>query len=324
MRRALFLLMVVFLCGLGLSLTAVDPTLAADYPQKSITLVIPHPPGGSTDIVGRDLAENLRGQLGQPVVIVNKNSPQVGLTEVVQARPDGYTLGYVHSNYLTLTPLQTDLPFKGPQDMSIIATAHTTHLMLAVSPDSPWKTTTDLLEASKAAPGKIRVAGSALGSIDNVNYLELSELGKAQLTYVPFSGGGPSLAGFLGGHVEALTVTPIAIKPHVDAGKARILGVFSPKRIEMMPDVPTMKEQGFDVSYAFVGVLFGPKGLPDKVKSTLAQAVKKVLEDPNYANAQRTKGFEIAYVSSNDLAKQLITEHEKMKVLVEKFNLKQQ
>jgi tripartite-type tricarboxylate transporter receptor subunit TctC len=321
MRRALWFLVVV--CSFGLSFTALNYPLAADYPQKSITLVIPHPPGGSTDVVGRDLAENLRGQLGQPVVIVNKNSPQVGLAEVVQARPDGYTLGYVHSNYLTLTPLQTDLPFKGPQDMSIIATAHTTYLVLAVGPDSPWKTTKDLLEASKTAPGKIRVAGSALGSLNHINYLELSELGKAQLTYVPFSGGGPALAGFLGGHVEALTNTPIEVKPYLETGKVRLLGVFSPKRIEMMPDVPTMIEQGFDVSYAFVGVLFGPKGLPDKVKSTLEQAVKKVLENPNYANAQRAKGFEIAYVSSNDLAKQLITEHEKMKALVERFNLKQ-
>lgn len=323
MRRVLISLMVILIIGFGLSITVLDLSQAADYPQKPITLVIPHPPGGSTDVIGRAFAENLRAHVGQPVVVVNKSSPQVGLAEVVQARADGYTLGYVHSNYLTLTPLQTELPFKGPQDMSIIATAHTTYLMLAVSPNSPWKTAKDLLEASKAAPGKIRVAGSALGSLNHINFLELSEIGKGQLTYVPFAGGGPALAAFLGGHVEALTNTPVEVKPHVEAGKAKILGVFAPKRIEMMPAVPTMKEQGFDVNYAFVGVLFGPKGLPDKVKSTIEEAAKKVIEDPSYANSQRSKGFEISHVNSNDLTKQLTAEHNKMKALVERFNLKQ-
>ena len=91
----------------------------------------------------------------------------------------------------------------------------------------------------------------------------------------------------------------------------------------MMPDVPTMKEQGFDISYALMGVLFGPKGLPDKVKSTLQEAVKRAIQDPGYSDTLRAAGFEISFVGSDDLTKQLDAEHDKMKVLVERFNLKE-
>lgn len=112
---------------------------AAEYPQKPITVVVPHPPGGGTDIVARALSEKMKVHLGQPVVVVNKSSTPVGISEVILAKPDGYTLGYVHSNYLTLAPLLSELPFKGPRDMSIIATAHTTPVVLAVAPASPGR-----------------------------------------------------------------------------------------------------------------------------------------------------------------------------------------
>jgi len=311
------------LLSLGYSVALLDLSQAAEYPQKPITVVVPHPPGGGTDMVARVLSEKMRAHLGQPVVVVNKSSTPVGISEVVLARPDGYTLGYVHSNYLTLAPLLSELPFKGPLDMSIIATAHTTGVVLAVGAGSPWKTSRDLLEASKAAPGKIRVSGSNLGSINHINILELNELGKGQLVYVPFVVGPQALAAFLGGHAEAFTNTAIEAKPHIDAGKARILGIFTQKRNGMIPDVPTMKEQGFDVSYAFMGVLFGPKALPDKVKSTLQEAAKKVIQDSDYVNSQRSKGFETFFVRSDDLTKQLAAEQDKMKVLVERFNLKE-
>ena len=319
MRTAMATILVL---GLGLFVAVLGLSQAAEYPQKPITVVVPHPPGGGTDMVARALAEKMRAHLGQPVVVVNKSSTPVGISEVILARPDGYTLGYVHSNYLTLSPLLSELPFKGPRDMSIIATAHTTGVVLAVAPDSPWKTTRDLLEASKAAPGKIRVSGSNLGSINHLDFLELNELGKGQLVYVPFVVGPQALAAFLGGHAEAFTNTPIEAKPHIDAGKVRVLGVFAQKRSALIPDVPTMKEQGFDVSYVFTGVLFGPKALPDQVKSTLQEAAKKVIQESAYIDSQLSKGFETFYVSSDDLTKQLAAEQDKMKVLVERFNLK--
>lgn len=309
--------------GIGFFVGALNPSEAAEYPQKSITLVMPHPPGGSTDMIGRVLAEKLKGHLGQPVAVINKSSIQVGLSEVILAKPDGYTIGYTHSNWLTLSPLQTKLPFKGPQDMSIIATGHKMSLVIGTSPTSLWKTTKDLLEASKLAAGKIRVGGSATGSLNHVAILDLNNIGKGQLTYVPFAGGAPAVAAFLGGHVEALTTAFFEFKPHIEAGKARLIGVFAPQRVETMPDVPTMKEQGFDVgNYEFTGVLFGPKELPDKVKSTLQEAVKKVIQESSYINTMRSNGFEIPFVSAGDLGKQLATEHEQMKVFVERFNLK--
>lgn len=318
MRRALSVFPIV-----ALVLLAVGCSQAAKYPDKPISMTIPFAAGGTTDAVGRTLADRLKTHLGQPVVVVNKSSVPVGLGELMQAKPDGYTIAFVNDNYLTVSPHISDLPWKGSTDFSILAPVNSQPVAIAVSPDSPWKSMKELIEASKANPGKIRVASSAIGSVNHVDFAMLAEMTNAQMTYVPFGGGAQATATFLGGHAEAFIAASFEMKPHVESGRARVLGVFSDKRSPALPDVPTLKEQGYDVQYMTNGIVIGPKGLPENVKSTLEGAIKKVTDDPEFVKAIEAIGPEVAHGSSKDVMDRLVKEEKDGKALVERLGLKQ-
>lgn len=309
----------------ALAVATVGCGQSAKYPEKSITMVIPFPAGGSTDVFGRTLVEKLKAPLGQPVVVVNRTGGvQIGVTEVMQSKPDGYNIGLVNDIYLTVSPHITEVPYKGPGDMATFAMVYHAPMVLAVSPDGPWKTTKDFLEAGKASPGKIRVAGSAIGGVNHIVFTELSYAANSQFSYVPFAGGAQSLPAFLGGNAEAVVITPTEIKPYVDSGKARILGVFAEKRSAFMPEAPTMKEQGHNITREIVGVIFGPKALPDNIKATLLDAIKKVTGDPAFApEVMKTTGFEVAFVGPEETTRRLADDYEKAKPLVDRLGLKQ-
>lgn len=314
---------VLVVAVLALMFAAVECFSAEKYPVKPITMIIPFPAGGSTDAIGRTLAEKLKTHLGQPILIENKSSLQVGLRDIKQAKADGYTVSFVNSNYLTISPHMANVPYKGPSDFATIAWINTHPVVLAVNPKSPWNSLKDLLEAGKASPGKIRVASSVLGSVNHLNFAMLTDMAKSPLVYVPFAGGPPAIAAFLGGHAEAVILAVLETKPHVDAGKARVLGVFGEKRSPHMPDIPTFKEQGYDIHFMTNGVMIGPKDFPNRSKSVLEDACKKVTANPEFVKAIYAVGSEVIFVGSDDLAKRLAREYDDSRVLVERLGLKQ-
>ena len=308
-----------------LAVAATASTAMAAFPERQITLTVMLPAGGITDYVGRQLADKLRGLLGQPVVVQNKSGVALGVAELMRTRPDGYNIGFVSHSYVTITPNLSDTPFKSPADLTTIAYVYRTPLLIVTKVERPWKTAKDLLEAGKATPGKIRVAGSGIGSVNHVNFVELISLANSPLPYVPFPGAAPALAAFLGDHTEALVIPPFEIGPHVASGKVKILGIFAETRNSSLPDVPTMRELGFDVTGEINGLLIGPKGMSKEAVNILEQAIRKATADPDFVAkiAKQTAG-EAFFRGANDVEKLLSTEYGTAKSLVERLKLRQE
>ena len=297
----------------------------AAYPERPITLTVMLPAGGITDFVGRQLAEKLRELLGQPVVVQNKSGVALGVAELMRTRPDGYNLGFLSDNYLTISPHLSDTPFKSPEDLTTLAFVYRTPVLVVTMVERPWRTAKDLLDAGKATPGKIRIAGSGIGSVNHVNFVEMMNLAGSPLVYVPFPGAAPALAAFLGGHMEGLVIPPYEIGPHVASGKVKILGIFSETRKKGLPEVPTMREMGYDVTREINGLVIAPKGIPPAVVAALEEAIRKVTSDPEFVKkiASQTGG-ETYFRGSRDVAKLLAADFAAAKAIVERLNLRQQ
>ncbi|HUF91942.1 MAG TPA: tripartite tricarboxylate transporter substrate binding protein [Candidatus Limnocylindria bacterium] len=302
---------------------AVSPALA-QYPERPVTLICPFPAGGAMDIVSRGLSEAMKKTFPQPLAVVNRagGAGTIGNSEVVQARPDGYTLGISAVAVLTVQPHRTALPYKGPDTYAPINKLVNLAIVLAVKQDAPWKTGAEFLAAARQAPGKIRVSSPGIGTILHLILEDLKGQAAVDLTHVPFRGNGEAIPALLGGHVEASIVHPGEIVPHVEAGKARVLMVFEPTRDPLFPDVPTAKELGHDITLGVYYVLIAPKGTPAAVIDKVSTAARKALEDPGFVTMAKARGFQIDYKGSEDLTKELWDSYRRFEPLVKKLGLK--
>jgi tripartite-type tricarboxylate transporter receptor subunit TctC len=274
---------------LGMSLVLMISATAAqadDYPSRMITLIIPSPAGGPTDLLGRAYTEALKGILPQPIEVVNKGGgAQIPATvEVINSKPDGYKLILTSTFPMTVQPLRNpDLPIKGPQDILPIITGGTLPIIFAVGADQPYKNMQEVLDYAKANPGKLRVAHVGIGTEPYVHLKNLEKVAGVQMTDVPFKGAAPVITAVLGGHIEAVVFSMAAVAPHHRAGKMRVLGVFRDERLEAFPDIPTMKELGYDVmTEGLTFIVAGPVGLPKETLDTLYTSFKKAQQDPNF------------------------------------------
>jgi tripartite-type tricarboxylate transporter receptor subunit TctC len=319
--RSLFPLAIATL--LTLAAGTVSPALA-EYPERAVTLICPFPAGGAMDIVSRGLSEAMKKTFPQPLAVVNRagGAGTIGNSEVVQARPDGYTLGISAVAVLTVQPHRTALPYKGPDTYAPINKLVNLAIVLAVKQDAPWKSGVEFLAAAKQAPGKIRVSSPGIGTILHLILEDLKGQAAIDLTHVPFRGNGEAIPALLGGHVEASIVHPGEIVPHVQAGKARVLMVFEPTRDPLFPDVPTAKELGHDITLGVYYVLIAPTGTPAAVIDKVSVAARKALEDPGFVSMAKARGFQIDYKGSEDLTKELWDSYRRFEPLVKKLGLK--
>jgi len=209
--------------------------LAQDFPTRPITLVVPYPAGGGADIIGRMLAESMKQQLGQPVVVTNRPGGQgtIGTAEVIRSRPDGYTLVLSAVATLTVQPHRQDLPYRTPDDYDPIIKAANLPMVFAVLSSAPWKTAKDAMEFIRTNPGKIRVGTPGNGSIGHLIVASLNTKANVKFAHVPFASGAESIPALLGGHVEALVVHPSEILPHTKAKTVAILGAFEDSAIRV-------------------------------------------------------------------------------------------
>lgn len=267
--------------GLGATmLLSTGLARASDYPQRPIEVVVPASAGGSTDAVARAFAETIRKYLPQPLVVNNKPgaSGVVGMTDVMNAKPDGYKI------CMAITELSI-LPHLGLSKFNHtafkpIALLSADGATVTVRADSPWRTLEDFLAAAKAKPGQLNIGNSGNGSVWHLAAAALEESTKTKFGHVPFQGGAPAVLALLGGHVDAVTVSVGEVATHVQAGKLRILGVMADKRTRGYEQVPTLKERGIDLSVAGWRGLLAPKSTPDDVVATLRAATRKAVEDP--------------------------------------------
>jgi tripartite-type tricarboxylate transporter receptor subunit TctC len=248
-----------------LSLGLAGAGLAAEFPTKEVQIVIPWAPGGATDLVFRALAASTSKHLGKAVVVVNKagGAGAVGYTEAMQARPDGYTL-VTAVTPLTILPHQATTAFTY-QSFEPIINVVQDPAMFQVRADSQWKTLSEFLEYAKKNPGMITVGNSGAGGGVHLIALAFEKAAGVQFNHITFAGGGPSITALLGGHVHAVACSPPEGIAHVKAGKLRIIALFSEKRFDAFPAVPTVREQGVNFTMGQWRGLAAPKGTPPDV-----------------------------------------------------------
>jgi tripartite-type tricarboxylate transporter receptor subunit TctC len=325
MRKRFLCLTVLLALMLAGTFVSAPVSLAA-YPEKPVTMLCGFPAGGSLDATARAISEAAKSYFPKAIAVVNRPGAtgSISVAEVVRAKPDGYTLGIAAVASLTVVPHRTKLPYGSPDDYLPIIKLVNIPICMSVKSDAPWKTLEELVADAKANPGKIRVGlAGGLGTLFHLNLEQFKALAKIDLTAVPFAGGAESVPALLGGHVGADVHTVQEILPHVQAGKARVLGVFEEKRNPLFPNAPTFREKGYDVTMAAYYLIFGPKGLPPQVVTTIHDSLKKAMEEQTFQKPMREGGFEISYEGPQDIKKRLMRDYEQCKVLVETLNLKE-
>ena len=256
-------------------------TQAQDYPSKPITLIVPWPAGGPTDIVLRGIAEVASKDLGQPIIVDNKagGGGTVGpATMAATAKPDGYTISQIPIPVLRL-PLMQDVSWDPSKDFTYILNLTGYTFGVTTNAESPFKTWNDVVSFAKANPGKVTYGTPGSGTSLHIGMEQVASLAGIKLTQVPFKGTAESSAAALGGHIM-LQVDASGWKPLVEAGKLRLLMVWTENRSSSFPDVPTLKELGYPLVIDSPWGLAGPKGMDPKIVARLHDAFKKAIDTP--------------------------------------------
>jgi len=259
---------------------------AQAFPSKPITLIVPFSPGGATDLTQRALARAVEPVLGQPVVIVNRpaGGGAQAMQEVARAAPDGYTLINFTSIQAAIAPHMRQVPYDSVAQFTPIMTYGAFNTFVAVRSESPFKSLKDVTDWAKANPRALTVGISVIGASSHLGMARLAQGAGAQVTFVPFGGGAPAVTALLGGHIGCIVVSG-EILPQVKAGRVRLLANMMGKRAPEVPDVPSIRELGFDWDLnSWIGVA-GPANMPAAVVSRLEQAFLKATEDRAYRQA---------------------------------------
>lgn len=309
----------------GLAASAL-PALAqsSTYPNKPIEFIVPFPPGGGTDVLGRALAEAARHHLPQNLVIVNRAgaSGGVGWAELMSARPDGYKIGIVTVE-LTIIPHMGGVKFTS-DDFTPIARLNADPATIAVRTDSPFRTIEDLLAAAKkAGADSLRVGNAGPGSLGHLGAVSLADKTGVSFSHVPYRGASPALLDLVGGHIQALSLTPPDIAAFVADGKVRPLAVMGDARIGSgWEQVPTLKERGIDLVITGWRGLAAPKNTPPEVVNVLRQAIAKCMQEPVLKQAMLKMNLKEGYLDQPEFRKVIDHDNAMYKQLINKLGLK--
>jgi tripartite-type tricarboxylate transporter receptor subunit TctC len=298
MRALLALLMV---------LIALSPAVADEtFPNRPITIINPFPPGGQVDLTSRPLAAALERVLKQPVLLVNKAGAAgaVGMQSVSIAKPDGYTVLITVPAISTL-PEVDKLFGRTPtftRDQFVpVARLNADPTILVVNADLPYKSVAELLAEAKKRPNEIVYSSSGLYGASHVpTEMLLKAAGGLKMRHLPTTGGGPATTAVLGNHAAFWMSTTGPAAPHVKSGKLRALAVSGAARQPYFPDVPTLKELGYDVEYYLWCGLFAPKNTPAAALTTLRDAVRRAVQDPEFKGAMDKVQVPIAYQDADE------------------------
>ncbi|RZU01070.1 Bug family tripartite tricarboxylate transporter substrate binding protein [Rivibacter subsaxonicus] len=314
--------LLTILC-LTLATLAVSPARAQanTWPDKPVTIVVPFPPGGSTDSLARVLAPKLQEKLGQSFIVDNKAGATgtIGAGQVKRAAPDGYTLMVSSLGPFVIAPhLIKPMPYDALKDFELLTVAVQAPNVLVVPAASPLKSVADVIAAAKKDPGKMTLASSGNGSSDHLTaelfWLQTGTSG----THVPYKGGAPAIQDLLGGQVDASFQNVNAVLQHIASGKLRALAVTGDKRSAVLPNVPTLVEsgvKGVDV-YSWQAVA-APKGLPADIKSKLHGALVAALNDPAIKQKFAEIGIEVVANTPEQFAAFQQAEYARWKNVIE-------
>jgi tripartite-type tricarboxylate transporter receptor subunit TctC len=279
------------------------------YPSHAITIINPFPPGGASDVVTRPLAAAMEQIVKQPVVIETKAGAagQVGAQVAAHAKPDGYTLlSHITSisGFAEVDKLFGRTPKFTRADFIPLARFVADPCVLLVNDKQPYKNVKELIDDAKKRPDAIIFSSSGLyGALHIPTALFMKAAGDLKLRHLPTNGGGPALTAFLGNNSQVLVSSISAAIAQIKAGKARPLAMFGDTRSKALPDVPTMKELGYNIEYYLWVGMFAPKGTPDKVVTYLREVLNKAAHSDTFKTAVANLGQELGYLDQPDFAK---------------------
>jgi tripartite-type tricarboxylate transporter receptor subunit TctC len=291
----------VLLLVLTLALPLV--ALAQDFPTRPINIVAPFPPGGQADLMARPTAAAMEKLLRSPVVVVNKTGAAgaVGMAFVANSKPDGYTLLMALSS-ISVIPEADKLFDRKPaytMDQLIpIALVSADPTILVCRADRPWKSVKELVEDAKKRPEEISYSSSGIyGTLHMAMEMLINSAG-IKLKHVPYGGAAPALTALLGGHVDCMAGGPAVVLPHIKAGKLRALAGWGEKRIAVLPELPTLKELGYDAEFYIWAGMFAPKGTPEPIMKKLRDTVRAAMQDADFKTAMDKMETPIAYLDA--------------------------
>ncbi|GKS97570.1 tripartite tricarboxylate transporter substrate binding protein [Acidovorax sp. SUPP2825] len=260
------------------------PALASvPWPSKPIRIVVPYTAGGFTDQMARLLQVGLQQRLGQPVIVDNKPGANsiIGVDAVAKAAPDGYTFGVFIAAYAANTTLYPKLPYDPKKDLVGVSLMGVSPLVAAVAMNAPFKTTAELVAYARSNPGKLSFASSGNGSAAHLTSELMRLITKTEMVHIPYKGASPALADLMGGQVPLFLDPPPNLIQPARAGKIRLIGVASEKRLPALPDVPTFAEQGYPglVGSTWAAML-APSGVPREIVQRMSEEVARIIRSP--------------------------------------------
>jgi tripartite-type tricarboxylate transporter receptor subunit TctC len=312
------------LIAVGLLAAAGFAAAQAAYPSKPVTMIVPFPPGGLADLVGRPVAEAMARELGQPVVIENKGGAGggIGMAQAAKAAPDGYTILMALASYSVLP--EADVVLGRSQMYSFnalrpIARFTADPTVLAVRADAPWKTVQEFVEDAKKNPGAINYGSSGNYGTMHVPMEILAQNAGIKLTHVPFTGAGPAVVALLGGQIQAISTGPATVLQHVKAGKIKVLGHWGSGKLGTLPEVPSLKEAGYDAEYAQWSGLFVPAGTPEPVVQRLRAAARAAANDAKVKEVILNAGSPVLYQDTPEFERYVQGDVRRMADVVKKI-----
>lgn len=297
---------------------------AQKYPTKPIRLIVPFPPGGGTDIMSRLLSIPVGGSIGQTVVVDNRPGAggSLGAEIAAQAQPDGYTIIMVSSSY-TAGGAYRKLRYDPIDGITPIVLIGTTGLVMSVNPSIPAKSVKEFIAYAKSKPGQLNYASAGTGAVNHLGTEYFNLLTGTKVVHVPFKGGGPALRGVIGGEVQVSFTSLVPTLPHVKAGRLRALGITTPERSPLLPDVPSVSETvpAFEVTHWYG--MWGPKGMPRSVVALWNREIGTLVKTPDMQRRLRVEGLEPAGGPPSQMYEIVKRDVNKWRGVMKKANIKQ-
>jgi tripartite-type tricarboxylate transporter receptor subunit TctC len=294
---------------------------AQNYPTKPVTMIIPFPAGGRTDVIGRIFAQSLQDALGKPIAVINKPgaSSVLGSNEVSEAQPDGYTIGFfstaaVTAQYTVPTPLSL-------KSFDLVAIVNADPAAIAVADSAPWKSLRDLVADARTKPGALRL-GEIPGASSQIFAAGFTRAAGVEMVNVPFKGDTDGAIALAGRNIEVHFAVPVSYKSLVESKKVRILAVAADQRSPIYGDLPTFKENGVDLTIGAFHGIFVPAGTPDAVKQKLAAALKSAVNEPELKKRMGDAGAAIVFLEGDEAKAYLAKQDATYRGIIEALGLR--